>query len=261
VPDDVAREMSRDSQLRQHCDPEVLALRALGESAGTSDDDAHLRSCERCQADLRSLSATVQTARKSEPLESPSPHVWPAIRSELGMASDEPRAAADPAPPADPRPPRPTRGEHRRRRVWPLLVVTALIGVLAGVGATVLAERLRSDSSSNPVAATPLDPFPGWQLRGNAEVTRASGGIRELRVNLTVEESPTSDPGFREVWLIDRQVSKMVSLGILAGDSGIFAVPQGLDLADYPVVDVSFEPLDGQPAHSGESIARGILPT
>ena len=53
----------------------------------------------------------------------------------------------------------------------------------------------------------------------------------------------------------------MVSLGILAGDSGIFAVPRGLDLADYPVVDVSFEPLDGQPAHSGESIARGILPT
>jgi hypothetical protein len=255
---------TRDRQLQQHCDPEVLALRALGESAGTPEDDTHLQSCETCRAELESLSATVRSAKRTEPLESPSPHVWGAIQSELGIVPAEPEAGAAPQPGADPEPtpsPRPTRTEHRRRRVWPLLVAAALAGVAAGVGGTVLAQRLESDSDSDVVAATPLDPLPDWQAQGVAEVTREPDGKRELRVNLNVEESPTTERGFREVWLIDRQVSKLVSLGALAGNSGIFVVPDGLDLADYPVVDVSFEPYDGQPAHSETSIARGILPT
>jgi hypothetical protein len=32
-----------------------------------------------------------------------------------------------------------------------------------------------------------------------------------------------------------------------------------LDLRDYPVVDISREPLDGDPAHSADSISRGEL--
>jgi hypothetical protein len=42
-------------------------------------------------------------------------------------------------------------------------------------------------------------------------------------------------------------------------DSGTFEVPAGLQLADFPVVDVSDEPLDGNPAHSTVSIVRGTL--
>jgi hypothetical protein len=36
-------------------------------------------------------------------------------------------------------------------------------------------------------------------------------------------------------------------------------IPDGLDLAEFPVVDVSREPLDGDPAHSSDSISRGTL--
>ena len=36
-------------------------------------------------------------------------------------------------------------------------------------------------------------------------------------------------------------------------------VPAGVNLTDYPVVDVSLEPLDGNPAHSGTSVLRGTL--
>jgi hypothetical protein len=36
-------------------------------------------------------------------------------------------------------------------------------------------------------------------------------------------------------------------------------VPADVDLRDYVLVDVSQEPLDGNPAHSGDSIVRGQL--
>ena len=38
-----------------------------------------------------------------------------------------------------------------------------------------------------------------------------------------------------------------------------FAVPAGLRLSDYPYIDISVEPLDGDPAHSSDSIARGRI--
>ena len=36
-------------------------------------------------------------------------------------------------------------------------------------------------------------------------------------------------------------------------------LPADLDLAEFPLVDVSVEPLDGNPTHSGDSVARGEL--
>jgi hypothetical protein len=32
-----------------------------------------------------------------------------------------------------------------------------------------------------------------------------------------------------------------------------------VDVGEYPVVDVSIEPTDGDPAHSGNSVVRGTL--
>lgn len=63
--------------------------------------------------------------------------------------------------------------------------------------------------------------------------------------------------GYQEVWLIAPDLSRLVSLGILTADSGTFPLPAGLDLAEFPIVDVSDEPLDGNPAHSSVSIVRG----
>ena len=33
----------------------------------------------------------------------------------------------------------------------------------------------------------------------------------------------------------------------------------GLDLTEFPLLDISVEPLDGDPTHSGVSVARGDL--
>ena len=53
----------------------------------------------------------------------------------------------------------------------------------------------------------------------------------------------------------------MVPLGALDGSgSGWVTVPEGVRIADYPTVDVSEEPDDGDPGHSGASVLRGDVP-
>ena len=51
----------------------------------------------------------------------------------------------------------------------------------------------------------------------------------------------------------------LISLGVLDDSSGTFRVPDSVDLDEYRLVDISFEPVDGDPAHSGDSIVRGEL--
>ena len=53
---------------------------------------------------------------------------------------------------------------------------------------------------------------------------------------------------------------RMVSLGFLAsGETGEFEVPARLMDEGYRIVDISDEPDDGDPTHSGVSLARGEL--
>ena len=67
-------------------------------------------------------------------------------------------------------------------------------------------------------------------------------------------------PGFHEVWLINVDGKRLVALGFLADwDKGEFQVPAGLIEKGYRIVDISVEPDDGDPTHSGVSLARGEL--
>jgi hypothetical protein len=53
----------------------------------------------------------------------------------------------------------------------------------------------------------------------------------------------------------------VAGLAVLDGEEGRFTIPVGLDPDDFALVDVSAEPFDGDPAHSGDSILRGELGT
>jgi anti-sigma-K factor RskA len=78
-------------------------------------------------------------------------------------------------------------------------------------------------------------------------------------LTVTVDAPTSGADGFREVWLIDSEVRGMVSLGPLEGGTGQFVIPAGVDVGQFPIVDVSLEPVDGVPTHSGNSIVRGTL--
>ena len=57
-----------------------------------------------------------------------------------------------------------------------------------------------------------------------------------------------------------RPPGRVQSLGALEGDER-FVVPDGLAIDEFPLVDVSIEPIDGNPAHSSKSVLRGELET
>ena len=65
--------------------------------------------------------------------------------------------------------------------------------------------------------------------------------------------------GYEEVWLISSDLKRLISIGVLSGQQGRFDIPADVNLKEYPIVDVSDEKLDGDPAHSGDSIVRGTL--
>ena len=273
-----------------HVDDETLALLALGEQVGTADDHDHVAACPRCADELASLHGVAALARESGPephLVTPDPGVWDRVAAELGLgerahaaargeltepsdaersdaersdgASDAPPpTTVDPSTPGAPAAPplatvTPLASRRRVRRAW--LAVAAAAGlVVGGAGATAWVQ-LRTDPST-VLASAVLEPLPGWSPTGTAEVRTARDGSRSLVVDL--DSVPQGD-GFLEVWLLRPDVSGLVSLGTLDGTSGTFALPADLDLAEFPVVDVSDEPLDGEPAHSGVSVVRGAL--
>ena len=269
-----------------HCDPETLALRSLGERMGTPDDDAHLAACRVCQDELAGLGALVGLARSHGPVEitQPAPEVWTRIQHELGLDGTPARSADSSAPDgparrgeAGPESPADRRGDapvvslqrHRERRARPatwLLAAAGVGGIVLGGVVTAAVVGSSSQESLTVAASVDLDPLPAWDAQGTATLAVNEDGQQVLVVSLdavgatgdAAGEDAGAD-GYQEVWLIDENVEGMVSLGVLEGSSAKFVIPAGVDVAAFPIVDVSLEPLDGDPTHSGDSIARGQI--
>ncbi|MGN6244693.1 MAG: anti-sigma factor domain-containing protein [Motilibacteraceae bacterium] len=101
-------------EAEKHCDPELLALRALGEPIDAESAE-HLATCPACAADLASLTAVVAAGRglgdqlhlaapstppgsPAGPLVAPPPAVWDRIAAEVGLDEQTRQAARDPLP-------------------------------------------------------------------------------------------------------------------------------------------------------------------
>ncbi|GLB67197.1 anti-sigma factor [Arthrobacter mangrovi] len=257
-----------------HIDPDLLSLMALGEPVASEADNEHLRTCSACAAEHAALRRAVDAAR-SQPdpgtLTQPSAGVWTAIHRELALdeslAADpleperprepaeqqEPKEAQEPTSLADRRSASRTRGTgtapRRNTALWLIAAAAAVVIAAAGISWVVTQQ-----SQTPPLAAARLEPLANFATTGTAEVVER-GGERELTVELSDQEAS----GYQEVWLIKPDLSGLVSLGVMDSRSATFAIPPGLNLAEYPIVDVSDEPLDGNPAHSGVSIVRGSL--
>jgi hypothetical protein len=230
----------------QHCSPEQLALAALREPL-PAEDTAHLESCATCRAEVASLQRGVDVlavpalAAPGAPVPPP-PRVWDAIAAATGVST---------APREEPAPAEVVELAPRRRNRWLPLAAAVLIGAGAG-GAAVALSR---DDDGAVVAETTLDPLADDDASGRAEV-RERDGLRSLQVDL---DAPALADGYYEVWVMQPDAVRMVPVGVVHRGDTVLPLPAGLDLGSYPVVDVSVEPLDGNPAHSGLSVARGSL--
>jgi len=141
--------------------------------------------------------------------------------------------------------------ESRRRparvRWWVAAAAAAVVVVAGAVAVT------RQTNDPDVIAAVDLDVL-GESGTGRATLVDREGA---LQLQLAVDGVEAPD-GFTEVWLINADLTELISLGPIRAD-GTYDLPAGLDPTVFPVVDVSFEPFDGNPEHSGDSVLRGQL--
>ena len=234
-----------------HPSPDVLALLALGEPAGTEAEREHVESCAECYAEVEALASVARIGRltsETDTLLTPSDRVWQAVRAELSF--DEP-----PGPDSQVQVER-SPGPRRPTRVLSL-ALAAVLALIVGIGFGIAIDRLIGPRQTT-LWSTELQALPDWAgSSGQARVVENSRGERTLIVELT-----STDPadGSRQVWLINRAINEMTGLGYLTDGRGEFAIPQTVDPRQFPVVDVSEEPPnDSDVRHSGNSIVRGTL--
>jgi hypothetical protein len=243
-----------------HAPDDLLALHATGDPL-PPEVQQHVAHCSQCRGELSQWNALVATGRATTYADvpgQPPPRVWEAISAELAL--DTSAVTAEPAE---------SQAEvisldSRRRWSTSWLVAASVVGIVGGaVLATGGIALTDSGSDPAPVAAPPvvatasLTALPEHQGDGAAEIVETDTGT-ELVVDVS---DLSSGEGFYEVWLIDPDTFQMIGLGALTDTSGRFPVPEGLDLSRYTVVDVSLEPLDGDPVHSTDSVVRGELST
>jgi anti-sigma-K factor RskA len=132
----------------------------------------------------------------------------------------------------------------------PWFLAAAAAVVVVAVGGWLLTS---AGEDSSVLAAGDLERL-GAAGEGSVQLVERDGSFR-LELDTTGIDP---EGGFVEVWVIDTEVERLVSLGPLRED-GVYKLPEGLDPEAFPVVDVSVEPFDGDPTHSGDSRLRGQL--
>lgn len=244
-----------------HADVDDLAALVIEPADVPDPVRRHVVACSRCSATVEALTTTRGTLG-SDPLVAPPPDLRARV---MAAALGRPSAAAHETGTGETPPSAPVPLASRRRGVpvW-LASAAAVLALVAGLGVGRMsvgepeAAPVEPESTGSVLATTSLTALDSDAPRGAVEAVNDDA---DDVVTVSVRATELGDePGFHEVWLINVDGERMVALGILArSDNGTFEVPRRLIEEGYRIVDISVEPDDGDPTHSGVSLARGEL--
>ncbi len=278
-----------------HPDLDELTPAALGDPMPPELTD-HLAGCPQCRREVASLRSTAQLVPLSnygELSPVPAAAVFARIVAAVGNPADDVvPITSRPTPSSGSGSGRATGGPRREDGVrseppprlprWVLPLAALVVGAALGAASLAIARHNSDDVQANPgtgpvvsssetttQSGTPSGPV---QVDGVTALTAVAGGPlagsptewgraqlvsagSDRRVDVDAPKLPAGDDGY-EVWLLG-DAGRMIALGFLDDGVGTFTVPQGIDLRDYHTVDISAEPPDGNPAHSGVSVVRG----
>ena len=241
-----------------HPDEELLADLALG-----SDDEVsaevrgHVEGCPDCTSTVEELGRVVALsfhAGAPTTWTHPPEHVW--SRIEDAIDAGEPATRTTVTAPATVTALEAGAARRTGRRVVPWAAGMAAAGLAIGL---LSGRALWNEAPPAPatIAQVQLDTLDGNQRLGEASVVRTGQGV-DLKV--ATARPFDAGKGFIEVWLINKDGKRMVSVGVLRGSSPeTFPITQTLIDQGYTIVDISREGFDDKPQHSGDSLARGSL--
>lgn len=216
---------------------------------------AHVADCERCTGEVAALRETRALVGASGPgaaLVVPPASVWAAVGAEIDAAEADDNGRITVLA---------ERAPRARRRVPTWLAATAAAAALViGVG---LGMDLAGGNDETPVPRADVVGSAQLASLDDSALPRGSAQVRRDgdRAVLSVAAADLDGPdGTRQVWLINLDGTRMVSVGLLPdGKAGEFEFPARLLDEGYRIVDISYEPDDGDPLHSGDSLARGTI--
>ena len=185
-------------------------------------------------------------------LEEPPPGLWDRIAEESGVSEVEPTGEEVPVEAETEAPGKVV--PLRARPPWWLGAVAAALVLVALAVAVIAIATVTTGDDPEQVAVADLELLLDAEATGAATLVQRDDA---LVLELDVAGLDEID-GYYEVWLLTPAVDGLVSLGPLRSD-GRHELPSGLDHTEYVVVDISIEPHDGDPTHSGNSILRGEL--
>ncbi len=159
----------------------------------------------------------------------------------------------------DPVPPMQPRSRTGLYGISAALAAAAALALVLATGAALIVRTVNADVTVAQ-AAIANDGLPVPVAGAGTAVLKQRGDDQFLELDLP--ELDGGDPNsIYEVWMIDTDVVGMISLGNLTTTEGETRIdlPDSIDYSAFPVIDISVEPLDGDPTHSGQSVLRGVL--
>jgi hypothetical protein len=243
-------------------DPDDLAVRALAGAPPAGDLDTTER------AHFDALVRTVAVARAATAAdvadEAPPADLWARISSSIADSGDATVSELRPGAPAPAGTGDSPGGEvvdlasRARNRHRVLAVAAAAVVVIGGLAALVAVQGGSDGGGQELVASADLALLAGGGS-GDARLVRRDDGLHLL---VQVDGlSPAEQADFYELWLLTPEGADPRSLEKFEISSGELdvVVPDDIDTASFPVVDISEEVDDGDESHSGLSILRGSL--
>jgi anti-sigma-K factor RskA len=200
--------------------------------------------------ELGAYRATVTALESGVAREAPSADLLDRIMAEIQEPAAQPAAEPEPARAQA------SRGWFGRLR-WPRVAFGAAAAAAAAVVIGVLAL---SGDTTEPDARAAIAGQDGFAaVSGEAEVfdTAEPGGTLVVRMRSV---PPAPGGHHYEVWVLREGSEAMESVGKVAPSDGEAELEVSLPGAGpFAAVDVSVEPDDGDPEHSGRSLAGGTF--
>ncbi|WP_053227603.1 anti-sigma factor domain-containing protein [Solirubrobacter soli] len=142
-------------------------------------------------------------------------------------------------------------GRGRRLVLRPLAAAACAVVLLAaGAGLGFLLDR-----EPSPSAQLALRPIGDLDPSASGKVSLVSDGV-DVRVSGL---KPTGGGQFYELWLLgaDKRLVGLGSFRVDAQGKATLTLPLPVDPKQFTYFDLSLEPSDGDPGHSGVSVLRG----
>ncbi len=136
-----------------------------------------------------------------------------------------------------------------------LAAVAALIVVL--IAGSLAIPRLGGDDTTVLAAQIDNTDLPE-AFDGTGIVTLELDDDPMLVLELDTELPATENI---EIWILSADGTEVIPVGTVEDGVTTWDWPSGFSPVDFPLVDLSIEPDDGDPTHSGRSILRGELMT